>query len=66
MIDGPLLAVGDWLLGVPLAHEPFARLSRAVAALVVTIATAAGSYHFLEKSFLQWKEKFARVKSRPV
>lgn len=64
------LYVFHWMfiasLGVPLAHEPFARLSRAVAALIVTIATAAGSYYFLEKPFLQWKEKFARVKSRPV
>jgi peptidoglycan/LPS O-acetylase OafA/YrhL len=64
------LYVFHWMfiasLGVPLAHEPFARVSRAVAALIVTIATAAGSYHFLEKPFLQWKEKFARIKSRPA
>ena len=54
------------ILGVPSAHEPFARVSRAVAAFSVTIATAAGSYHFLEKPFLRLKEKFALVKSRPV
>jgi peptidoglycan/LPS O-acetylase OafA/YrhL len=64
------LYVFHWMfivsLGVPLAHEPFARLSRAMAALIVTIATAAGSYHFMEKPFLQWKEKFARIKSRPA
>lgn len=64
------LYVFHWMfiasLGVPLAHEPFARLSRAMAALVFTIATAASSYHFLEKPFLQWKETFARIKSRPA
>jgi peptidoglycan/LPS O-acetylase OafA/YrhL len=54
------------IMGVPLEHEPLARLSRTVAALIVTVATAAGSYHFLEKPFLQWKEQFARIKSRPA
>jgi peptidoglycan/LPS O-acetylase OafA/YrhL len=53
------------ILGVASAHEPFARFGRIAIALVVTIATAAGSYHFLEKPFLQWKGKFERIKSRP-
>jgi peptidoglycan/LPS O-acetylase OafA/YrhL len=64
------LYVFHWMfiasLGVALAHVPFARLSRAAAALIVTIATAAFSYHLLEKPFLQWKEKFARIGSRPA
>jgi peptidoglycan/LPS O-acetylase OafA/YrhL len=54
------------ILGVPSAHEPFARLGRAAVALIVTIATAAWSYHLFEKPFLQRKEKFARIKSRPT
>jgi len=54
------------ILGVPSAHAPIDRSVRAIAALLATIATAAGSYHFFEKPFLRLKEKFARVKSRPV
>ncbi len=33
--------------------------------LSATIALAAVSYHFLERPFLSWKERFARVASRP-
>jgi peptidoglycan/LPS O-acetylase OafA/YrhL len=54
------------ILGVPSAHDPVARLGRAIAALLATIATAAGSYHFFERPFLQLKEKFARINSRPA
>ena len=64
------LYVFHWMfivsLGVPSAHEPLARVSRAAVALIVTTATAAASYQFLEKPFLLLKEKFALVKSRPV
>jgi peptidoglycan/LPS O-acetylase OafA/YrhL len=64
------LYVFHWMfivsLDVPSAHGPSARVSRAAAALIVTIAAAAASYHFLEKPFLRLKEKFALVKSRPV
>jgi peptidoglycan/LPS O-acetylase OafA/YrhL len=55
------LYVFHWMfiasLGVPLAHEPFARSSRAVAALIVTIASAAGSYHFFGEALLAMEGK---------
>jgi peptidoglycan/LPS O-acetylase OafA/YrhL len=54
------------ILAVPSQHGLAARSTRAIAALLATIATAAGSYHFFEKPFLRVKEKFARVKSRPA
>lgn len=38
----------------------------APAALVLTIAAAALSYRFLESPFLRWKQRLARVPSRPV
>jgi len=51
---------------VPSMHTPFARSAKAVAALIATVATAAASYHFLEKPFLRLKEQFAHVQSRPI
>jgi peptidoglycan/LPS O-acetylase OafA/YrhL len=54
------------LFAVPSAHSPIARLTRTAAALMSTIAAAALSYHLLETPFLRAKEKFARVRSRPV
>jgi peptidoglycan/LPS O-acetylase OafA/YrhL len=53
-------------LGVPSAHALIDRSDRTITALVATIATAAGSYYFLEKPFLRLKERFARIKSRPA
>jgi peptidoglycan/LPS O-acetylase OafA/YrhL len=38
----------------------------APAALLLTIAAAAVSYRFLESPFLRWKQRLARVGSRPV
>jgi len=38
----------------------------APAALLLTVACAAASYRFLETPFLRWKERLARVGSRPV
>jgi peptidoglycan/LPS O-acetylase OafA/YrhL len=54
------------IFSVASAHAPVDRFARAMAALVATIATAAGSYHFFEKPFLRLKERLARVPSRPV
>ena len=36
------------------------------AALLLTVAMAALSYRFVETPFLRWKERLARVGSRPV
>jgi peptidoglycan/LPS O-acetylase OafA/YrhL len=46
--------------------DPVGRVARIAAALLATIATAAASYHFLEKPFLRLKERFAHVESRPA
>lgn len=54
------------MLAVPTTNAPAARLARATAALLSTIAVAAGSYHFFERPFLRLKESFAQVQSRPV
>ena len=35
-------------------------------ALLLTVAMAAISYRFLERPFLAWKERFAKIASRPV
>jgi peptidoglycan/LPS O-acetylase OafA/YrhL len=54
------------LFDVAATLDPVDRIIRVTAALVVTIAAAALSYHLLERPFLQRKEQFAHVQSRPV
>lgn len=54
------------LFDVTDTHGPVDRVIRVAAALAATITTAALSYHLLERPFLQWKERFAHVQSRPV
>jgi peptidoglycan/LPS O-acetylase OafA/YrhL len=54
------------MFDVAAVHEPGVRGARTVLALLATIATAAVSYHFLERPFLRLKQAFARVESRPV
>ena len=53
-------------LGVQSAHEPIPRISRAVGALLATIAVAALSYRYFESPFLRLKEKLSWVQSRPI
>lgn len=54
------------LFDVSNTHEPVDRVIRIVLSLLATIATAAVSYHLLERPFLRWKERFAHVQSRPA
>ena len=54
------------IFDVPSVQGPVARPLLAMAALLATIVTAAASYHFLEMPFLRLKERFTRVRSRPV
>jgi peptidoglycan/LPS O-acetylase OafA/YrhL len=54
------------LFDVTNTHDPVDRVIRIAATLAATITTATLSYHFLERPFLQWKERFAHVPSRPV
>jgi peptidoglycan/LPS O-acetylase OafA/YrhL len=54
------------ILGVPSAHASIDRSVRGIALLIATTATAALSYQFFEKPFLRWKEKYARIQSRPA
>ena len=54
------------LFNVAATMAPMDRLMRIVATLAATIATAAVSYHLLERPFLRRKERFAHVQSRPV
>jgi peptidoglycan/LPS O-acetylase OafA/YrhL len=54
------------LFDVAAALDPVERVIRILAALLATIAAAAMSYHLLERRFLQRKERFAHVQSRPV
>jgi peptidoglycan/LPS O-acetylase OafA/YrhL len=64
------LYVFHWMFvvvfGVAAAQGPLGRSARAMAALLATIATAAGSYHFIERPFLRLKERFTRIESRPA
>jgi peptidoglycan/LPS O-acetylase OafA/YrhL len=48
------------------AHDPVTRGVRIALVLLATTATAAVSYHFLERPFLRLKQAFTRVESRPV
>jgi peptidoglycan/LPS O-acetylase OafA/YrhL len=43
-----------------------ARSASAMAALLATVLMASASYHFFERPFLRLKERFTRVRSRPV
>lgn len=54
------------LFNVNGTHAPAERMLRIGATLVCTIAVAAVSYRFLEQPFLRLKERFAKVRSRPV
>ena len=54
------------LFDVAATRDPVDRVMRIVGTLIATIAAAAASYHLLERSFLQRKERFAHVQSRPV
>ncbi len=54
------------LFDVAATHDPRDRVIRIVGTLVATVAAAAVSYHLLERPFLQRKERFAHVQSRPV
>jgi peptidoglycan/LPS O-acetylase OafA/YrhL len=51
------------LFAVTSAHAPVQRVDRIAVALLATIATAAGSYRWLEEPFLRLKGRFTRVKS---
>jgi peptidoglycan/LPS O-acetylase OafA/YrhL len=54
------------MLGVVSAHDPGARGARTALAFLATVATAAVSYHLLERPFLRLKQAYTRVESRPV
>jgi peptidoglycan/LPS O-acetylase OafA/YrhL len=54
------------LFDVAATRDPVDRVIGIVGTLVATIAAAAVSYHLLERPFLQRKERFAHVQSRPV
>jgi peptidoglycan/LPS O-acetylase OafA/YrhL len=48
------------------ASTPLAVLAQSIVALALTVLLAAASYRWLESPFLQLKERFAHVQSRPV
>jgi len=59
--------LGKISFGLYVFHAAALRIAEfAPVALLLTVACAAASYRFIETPFLRWKERLARVGSRPI